>query len=68
MDQPKKASKRLYSLRIFKKVGVASDSKLWVHLTTIRPCQENWNQSRKGHCASYIHPLVSLVTWHTVRS
>ena len=33
----KKASKRLYSLKILRRVGVASDSILKVYLTTIRP-------------------------------
>ena len=36
----KKASKHLYSLRILKIVGVASDSSLRVYLTTIRPILE----------------------------
>lgn len=33
----KKASKHLYSLKILRRVGVASDSILKVYLTTIRP-------------------------------
>ena len=36
----KKASKRLYSLRIFKKVGVNREGILKVYLTTIRPILE----------------------------
>ena len=36
----KKASKRLYSLRILKKVGVNRDGILKVYLTTIRPILE----------------------------
>ena len=36
----KKASKRLYSLRILKRVGVASDSILMMYLTIIRPILE----------------------------
>ena len=36
----KKASKHLYSLRILKRVGVASDSILRVYLTTTRPILE----------------------------
>ena len=36
----KKASKRLYSLKILKRVGVASDSILMMYLTIIRPILE----------------------------
>lgn len=36
----KKASKHLYSLRIIKRVGVASDSILRVYLSTVRPILE----------------------------
>ena len=36
----KKASKRLYSLRILKKVGVNREGILKIYLTTIRPILE----------------------------
>ena len=60
----KKASKRLYSLRVLKKVRVNKEGIVKVYLTTIRPIQEygvqawvdipelleiSWGQFKKGH-------------------
>ena len=70
----KKASKRLYSLRILKKVRVNKERIVKVYLTTIRPIQEygvqawldipelleiSWGQFKKGHFIWSIHAIVT---------
>ena len=70
----KKASKRLYSLRILKKVGVNREGILKVYLTTIRPILEYgvqvWQDIpeflsnklesiQKGHYILSIHAIVT---------